>query len=162
MSAFSIKQTFKEMELSIKSGSKYQMTVSGIFEKLGSLGTIVSAMGCAACFPALASLGASIGLGFLSAYEGVFINKLLPLFAIIVLVSNILAWLSHRQHIRFVWGLLGPLMVLATLYLFWADNWSTYMFYVGLALMLIVSIWNIVSPPEKTCNLPEVETPHEA
>jgi len=62
------------------------MTVSGIFEKLGSLGTIVSAMGCAACFPALASLGASIGLGFLSAYEGVFINKLLPLFAIIVLV----------------------------------------------------------------------------
>ncbi len=138
------------------------MTVSGIFEKLGSLGIIVSAMGCAACFPALASLGASIGLGFLSAYEGVFINKLLPLFAIIVLVSNILAWLSHRQHIRLVWGVLGPLMVLATLYLFWADNWSTYMFYVGLALMLIVSIWNIVSPPEKTCNLSEVETPHEA
>jgi len=134
------------------------MTISGIFEKLGSLGSIVSAMGCAACFPALASLGAAIGLGFLSAYEGVFINKLLPLFAIIVLVSNIFTWMSHRQHIRLMWGLLGPLMVLATLYLFWTANWSTYMFYLGLALMLIVSIWNLVLPPAKTCALPESGT----
>ena len=134
------------------------MTVSNIFEKLGSVGTIVAAMGCAACFPALASLGAAIGLGFLSAFEGVFINKLLPLFAIIVLVSNIFAWASHQQHIRFVCGLLGPLMVLATLYLFWTDNWSTYMFYMGLVLMIAVSIWDIVSPPAKTCALPDAGT----
>lgn len=130
------------------------MTVSGIFEKLGSIGTIVTAMGCAACFPAIASLGASIGLGFLSAFEGMFINKLLPLFAIIVLGSNIFAWVSHRQHIRLIWGLLGPLMVLATLYLFWTDNWSTYMFYLGLILMLSVSAWNIISPPVKSCGHP--------
>lgn len=130
------------------------MTVSGVFEKLGSIGTIVTAVGCPACFPALASLGASIGLGFLSAFEGMFINKLLPLFAIIVLVSNIFAWVSHRQHIRLIWGLLGPLMVLATLYLFWTDNWSTYMFYSGLILMLSVSAWNIISPPVKSCGLP--------
>lgn len=132
------------------------MTGSDIFEKLGSVGTIVSAMGCAACFPALASLGAAMGLGFLSAFERVFINKLVPLFAIIVLVSNISAWVSHQQHIRLVCGLLGPLMVLATLYLFWTDNWSTYMFYLGLALMLIVSVWNIISPPQKICNLPVI------
>lgn len=137
------------------------MTGSDIFEKLGSVGTIVSAMGCAACFPALASLGAAMGLGFLSAFEGVFINKLVPLFAIIVLVSNIFAWVSHQQHIRLVCGLLGPLMVLATLYLFWTDNWSTYMFYLGLALMLIVSVWNIISPPQKICNLPVIERINE-
>ncbi len=53
------------------------MTVLGLFDKVGSVGSIISATCCAACFPALASLGASIGLGFLSAYEGVFINKLL-------------------------------------------------------------------------------------
>jgi hypothetical protein len=29
-------------------------------------------MGCAACFPAIASLGAAIGLGFLGKYEGLF------------------------------------------------------------------------------------------
>jgi len=129
--------------------------ISRIVDKVGATGTVVSAMGCAACFPALASLGASIGLGFLSAYEGLFINKLIPLFASIVLVSNLFAWVSHRNYIRLVWGLLGPLMVLATLYLFWTDNWSTYMFYAGLLLMLAVSIWDIVSPPHKICELPE-------
>ncbi len=132
--------------------------ISRFTEKAGSVGALISAMGCAACFPALASLGASIGLGFLSAYEGVFINKLLPLFALIVLFSNLVAWVSHRNYIRMIWGLLGPLMVLATLYLFWTDNWSTYMFYAGLVLMIAVSIWDIVSPPAKTCALPEAGT----
>lgn len=132
--------------------------ISRLIGKAGSVGALVSAMGCAACFPALASLGASIGLGFLSAYEGVFINKLLPLFALIVLVSNLVAWVSHRNYIRLIWGLLGSLMVLATLYLFWTYNWSTYMFYTGLVLMLAVSIWDIISPPTKTCALPETGT----
>ncbi|EEM5327477.1 hypothetical protein GKT77_24610 [Salmonella enterica] len=36
-----------------------------IADKTGALGSVVSAMGCAACFPALASFGAAIGLGFL-------------------------------------------------------------------------------------------------
>ncbi len=132
--------------------------ISRLVDKVGSVGALVAAMGCAACFPALASLGASIGLGFLSAYEGVFINKLLPLFALIVLVSNLVAWVSHRDYIRLIWGLLGPLMVLATLYLFWTDNWSTYMFYAGLVLMIAVSIWDIVSPPAKICALPHAGT----
>ena len=132
--------------------------ISRFVDKFGSVGALVAAMGCAACFPALASLGASIGLGFLSAYEGVFINKLLPLFALIVLVSNLVAWVSHGDYIRLIWGLLGPLMVLATLYLFWTDNWSTYMFYTALVLMLAVSIWDIVSPPAKSCVLPEAGT----
>ncbi len=132
--------------------------ISRLVDKVGSVGALVSAMGCAACFPTLASLGASIGLGFLSAYEGVFINKLLPLFALIVLMSNLVAWVSHRNYIRLIWGLLGPLMVLATLYLFWTDNWSTYMFYAGLVLMIAVSIWDIISPPAKNCALPEAET----
>ena len=132
--------------------------ISRLADKVGSVGALVAAMGCAACFPALASLGASIGLGFLSAYEGMFINKLLPIFAFIVLVSNLIAWLSHHNYIRMIWGLLGPLMVLATLYLFWTDNWSTYMFYMGLVLMIAVSIWDFVSPPIKTCAMPEAET----
>jgi hypothetical protein len=33
--------------------------VTRISDKAGSLGSIVSAMGCGACFPALASLGAA-------------------------------------------------------------------------------------------------------
>ena len=132
--------------------------ISRPVDKVGSVGALVSAMGCAACFPALASLGSSVGLGFLSAYEGVFINKLLPIFAIIVLVANVLAFFSHKIWYRTLAGITGPIMVLLTLYPLWKYGWSTTLFYTGLALMLAVSIWDIVSPPIKTCALPEAET----
>ena len=120
-------------------------------DKTGTIGTIVSAMGCAMCFPAIASLGATIGLGFLSRYEGLFINTLLPIFAVVALVANIHTAWAHRSLSRLFLGIAGPSMVLATLYLFWTDNWSTYMFYAGLMTMLAVSIWDIASPPKRVC-----------
>ncbi len=124
---------------------------SRLAEKTGSVGAIVSAMGCASCFPAIASLGASVGLGFLGQFEGLFINTLLPVFAVVALAANLLTAWSHRRVGRALFGIAGPIMVLATLYLFWSDHWSTYMFYVGLAFLLIASIWDIVSPPRKAC-----------
>lgn len=125
--------------------------VTRISDKAGSFGAIVSAAGCASCFPAIASLGATMGLGFLSQYEGLFINTLLPVFAVIALVANVLSAWSHRRPVRFLFGITGPSMVLATLYLFWTDNWSTYMFYAGLVMMLAVSVWDIASPPTRVC-----------
>jgi len=125
--------------------------ITRISDKAGSIGAIVSAMGCASCFPAIASLGATMGIGFLSRYEGLFINTLLPVFAVIALVTNVLSAWSHRRPVRFLLGITGPIMVLATLYLFWTDNWSTYMFYTGLVIMLAVSVWDIASPPTRVC-----------
>lgn len=61
--------------------------ITRIAGKTGALGSVVSAMGCAACFPAIASFGAAIGLGFLSQYEGLFIGILLPMFAGIALLA---------------------------------------------------------------------------
>jgi len=43
-------------------------------------------------------------------------------------------------------------MVLLTMYPLWAYNWSTYLLYAGIAIMLIVSVWDIVSPPGKVCS----------
>ena len=71
--------------------------ISRVADKTGALGSIVSAMGCGACFPALASFGAAIGLGFLQDYEGLFISRLMPLFAGLALLANALGWLKHRQ-----------------------------------------------------------------
>lgn len=51
------------------SESRFMGLMTRIADKTGALGSVVSAMGCAACFPALASFGAAIGLGFLSQYE---------------------------------------------------------------------------------------------
>jgi len=125
--------------------------LSWIADKAGSTGSVISAMGCAFCFPALASLGATIGLGFLSQYEGLLVNTLLPLFAGIALLANIIGWFGHRLFYRTLLGLIGPVLVLATLYPLWQYNWSTYLFYSGLAFMLVVSLRDIFLPPPKYC-----------
>lgn len=120
-----------------------------LFDKAGALGVITAALGCASCFPALGSLGAAIGLGFLSQYEGLFVNTLLPIFAWIALVANVFAYFYHKVWYRTVAGIIGPIMVLLTMGPLWTYNWSTYLFYGGIALMLFVSIWDIVSPAHK-------------
>jgi len=116
------------------------------FNKSGVVGTIVASMGCASCFPALGALAATLGLGFLASFEGVFINTLLPVFALLALATNIASSVSNRRWLRLVVGISGPVMVLSTLYPLWRYDWSTYLFYAGLALMLMVVIWDMVSP----------------
>ena len=121
-----------------------------IVDKTGAIGMIAASLSCASCFPALAALGASIGLGFLTQYEGFFLNTMIPVAAWIVLASNLIAWWSHRIWWRTLIAVAAPSMVLATFYLFWTDNWSTDMFYVGVGLMFGVSTWDLVSPPRKS------------
>lgn len=123
-----------------------------VADKSGAVGTVVSAMGCASCFPALGALGASLGLGFIAQWEGLFINTLLPIFAWLVIAANVLGYISHRVWWRLLLGIAGPAMVLATLYLFWTDNWSTNMFYAGIGLMLAVSIFDLFYPAQKSCS----------
>lgn len=121
-------------------------------DKIGSLGALISAMGCGMCFPAIASLGAAVGLGFLSQWEGLFINTLLPLFAWIALVLNGLGWLSHRQWHRSVLGMTGPVLLLLSLYPLFQYGWSSYVTYTALGLMVGVSFWDIFSPANKRCD----------
>lgn len=133
--------------------------LSRLSDKAGSVGAVASAMGCASCFPAIASLGASLGLGFLSQFEGLFINTLLPIFALIALVANLVSAWSHPRIARLLLGIAGPCMVLATLYLFWTDNWSTYLFYAVLVFMLATSTWDITLPPNKSCEVSAETSP---
>lgn len=133
--------------------------ITRIADKTGVVGSIVTAMGCAVCFPAMASLGAAIGLGFLSQYEGLFITTLLPLFAAIALLANAVGWLSHRQWPRSLLGVMGPAIVLAALYLFFGRWWTAGLFYAGLALMLGVSLWDLVSPAHRRCFPTSCPTP---
>ena len=128
--------------------------LSSIGNKAGGLGSIVSAMGCAACFPAIASFGGAIGLGFLSQYEGLFITVLLPLFAGLALVANALGWLSHRQWQRSVLGMVGPIIVLVATF-----TMAEKLLYVGLAAMVGVSIWDFLSPASRRCGPDGCELP---
>lgn len=120
-------------------------------DKAASLGALVSAMGCAMCFPAIASLGAALGMGFLAHWEGLFVNTLLPLFAWLALVLNALGWFSHRQWHRSLLGMAGPTILLLSLYPWFQYGWSSYATYTGIGVMLAVSVWDLVSPANRRC-----------
>ncbi len=117
-----------------------------VFEKLGSLGAVISALGCAGCFPALGALAAILGLGFLSQYEGLFINTLLPLFALLVLFLNAVSWTRHRVFWRGLLSVLPPIVILLALYPLWAYGWSTILFYTALVAMFAMSIFDLLKP----------------
>jgi mercuric ion transport protein len=117
----------------------------------GTFGSVIAAASCPACFPALASLGAAAGLGFLSEYEGLFITTLLPWFAGIALVANALGWLRHRQWWRSLLGVIGPGLVLAAMLLFFGQWWTARLLYTGLALMVVASLWDLLSPSRPNC-----------
>lgn len=125
--------------------------VTRIADKSGALGVVISAMGCSMCFPAIASLGAAIGLGFLAPWEGVLVHVLLPLFALIALVANGLGWFRHRQWHRTILGMTGPGIVLLASLVFLGRPWDSGLLYVGLALMVGGSIWDLVSPANRHC-----------
>ncbi len=125
--------------------------ITRVADKSGALGSLVAAMGCAMCFPALASVASALGLGFLAQWESTFINTLLPAFAVIALAANALGWLAHRQWHRSLLGMVGPSLVLLTLYPLWKYSWSTYLLYTGLGLMLAIAAWDIYSPATRHC-----------
>ncbi|MHB0991583.1 MAG: organomercurial transporter MerC [Burkholderiales bacterium] len=120
-------------------------------DKAGVLGSIVTAMGCAACFPAFASLGAVVGLGFLNRYEHFLVSTLLPFFAAVVLFANAYGWFAYRQWHRTLAGMAGPAIVLMDILLFRGHSWTAGLLYVGLGLMAAVSIWDVFAPAHRAC-----------
>ncbi|VAV93761.1 Mercuric transport protein, MerC [hydrothermal vent metagenome] len=125
--------------------------VTGVLAKIGegsgALGTVVSAMGCAMCFPAIASIGAAIGLGFLEQWEGLFLRTLMPLFALLALLANAVGWFAHRSLLRALVGISGPVLVLLALYPLFMSDFRNAVLYAGLALMVGFALWDIFIRP---------------
>lgn len=138
-------------------------------DKTGVIGTIVGSFSCAMCFPATASIGAAIGLGFLSQWEGVFVNLLIPIFALIVLFANLAGWLSHRQWQRTLTGSIGPVMVLIGAFGLMGVFGMTHgflpaavargVFYAGLIVMFLAAVWDMIKPANRRCEPDGCETP---
>ncbi|MDE3027343.1 MAG: organomercurial transporter MerC [Paracoccaceae bacterium] len=133
------------------------LTRSG--DKTGALGVLVSTMGCGMCFPAFASLGAALGLGFLQQFEGLFVSTLLPLFASVALAANGLGYLRHRQWLRSLLGILGPAIVIAGSVWWLGSAWMRPLVYTGTVVMLGVSIWDLVWPANRRCAPDACEVP---
>ncbi|PHS24629.1 MAG: mercury transporter MerC [Robiginitomaculum sp.] len=117
--------------------------LSKLGESSGALGSVVSAMGCAMCFPAIASIGAALGLGFLDQWEGLFLKTLLPLFTSLAIFANVLGWFAHHQLWRVLMGIVGPILVLLALYPLFSYSGRNSIFYTGLALMVGFAVWDI-------------------
>ncbi len=132
--------------------------LSRILDKTGVLGTIISGFSCAMCFPALASMGAAIGLGFLSRWEGIFVHVLIPIFLLIALLANVLGWFAHRQWQRAALGSIGPLIALfgdfGMTQHFLPVEFARILFYAGIILMVLVSISDLLNPAHKRCAVP--------
>ena len=131
-------------------------------DKTGSLGAITAAMGCSFCFPAIASLGAAIGLGFLAQWEGFLLTKILPAAAILTIAVNLLGYLHHRQWYRSLLGVIGPTAILLVLNFWFMASWRTEAIYAGLGLMMVVSIWDIFWPANRHCKTPVEAPDHSA
>jgi len=130
--------------------------ISFLTDKVGSIATFIAAAGCASCFPALGALGASLGLGFFAQFEGIFINTLLPIFATIVLITNLYSWYKHRIWYRGLLSIIGPSYVLIVLNFLWYPNeWQVMLFYGAIALMIFVSVWDTLNPASKLCRVTE-------
>ncbi|GFG73810.1 mercury transporter MerC [Mycobacterium botniense] len=139
-----------------------QQIVRMMTDKVGVVGTVVSAMACAMCFPAVGAIGAALGLGFLSRWEDVFIN-VLPLFAVLVLVANALG--AHRQWRRSALGVIGPILVLIGWVSFMsgvlAHGPARVVLYAGLVVMVVYAVWDLVSPRRRRCGPEGCELPAE-
>ena len=122
-------------------------------DKTGSFGAVIAAMGCSFCFPAIASLGAAVGLGFLAQYEGFLLTRVLPAAAILTLAVNILGYFHHRQWYRTLLGVIGPAAILLILNFWFANYWRTDAIYAALGLMVAVSIWDIFWPANRHCEV---------
>lgn len=108
-----------------------------------TMGAIIAAMSCPACFPALASLASALGLGFLGRFEGPAIRYILPLFALVGLAANVIGG-RRRGWARMVIGIVGPLLVLAAALLMATYGMPTeWLLYPGLVLMIAVAIWDL-------------------
>ncbi len=135
-----------------------------ILEKSGVVGAVIGSFSCAMCFPAAASLGAAIGLGFLSQWEGLFMHWLIPIFAGAALMANLAGWFSHHQWHRTLAGSVGPIIalvgVLGMTQHFLPINLARVTFYTGLIIMVIVSIWDMARPAHRRCATEACDTPH--
>lgn len=125
--------------------------ITRLGDKSGSFGAVIAAMGCSFCFPAIASLGAAIGLGFLAQWEGFLLTKVMPGAAILTLLVNVLGYFHHRQWYRSVLGVIGPITILLILNFWFATYWRTDAIYAALALMVAVSVWDIFWPENRHC-----------
>jgi len=112
---------------------------SGVVEEIATVGALLAAAACPACFPMLAVVGTALGLGIFRPFEGwVFI--VFQTLVVLASVRTVLSFLRHRRLIPLIVGLSGPLLVFFALY-FWFNQ---FLLYLGLFGLIVASVLNFL------------------
>ncbi|MEC5607510.1 organomercurial transporter MerC [Serratia nevei] len=133
------------------SESRFMGLMTRIADKTGALGSVVSRW-LRRPLPSPRQLRRGHRAGLRARHEGLFISRSLPLFAALAFLANALGWFSHRQWLRSLLGMIGPAIVFAATVWLLGNWWTANLMYVGLALMIGVSIWDFVSPAHRRCD----------
>ena len=89
----------------------------GFIDKIGSIGSLLAAAACPACFPMWAVVGSALGLGILHPFEGkvFFVFQLL---VAVALVGSIISYFNHRKVLPLLTGTISPALIFFGLYVF--------------------------------------------
>lgn len=116
------------------------MTKSGVVEKFGTVGALLAAVACPACFPILAVVGTALGLGIFHPFEGwVFVAFQVLVF--IALVGNIFSFFCHRRVFPLILGVASPALIFFVLYVWFNQP----LLYLGLLGLAAASVFNYIA-----------------
>ncbi len=112
----------------------------GIIEKLASIGAVIAAAACPACFPVLAVVGSVLGLGVLHRFEGsVFL--VFQILVLLALAGNVASFLGHRRILPLIVGVVSPLIIFFALYV----QFHPLMLYLGLFGLAAASVLSFIA-----------------
>lgn len=110
---------------------------SGVIEKIGTIGTLLAAAACPACFPMLAVAGTALGLGIFHPFEG-WIFIAFQILVVIATLGNLLSFARHRRILPIIIGLAGPLLIFFALHV----RFNQLLLYFGLFGLVAASVLN--------------------
>ncbi len=113
---------------------------SAVIEKVGSVGAILAALACPACFPVLAVVSTALGLGIFRPFEG-WVFVVFQILVLIALVGNILSFSRHRRVLPLILGAISPTLIFSVLYV----RFNQPLLYVGLCGLAAASLWNFIA-----------------
>jgi len=109
-------------------------------DKLGIVGSLIAAL-CCLGVPAVLSIFAAIGLGFL--INDAILLPLLAVFLLITLVGLFSGYRSHRKKVALIVGLLSAVVMFLFLFIFPP---ITYLGLAGLIAASVLNVWH-----QRTC-----------
>jgi mercuric ion transport protein len=116
------------------------MRADAVIEKFGTIGALLAAAACPVCFPMLAVMGTTLGLGIVRPFEGwTFI--VFQILVVIAALGNILSFLRHRRTLPLLIGLTAPAIIFFAMYL----RFSQPLVYLGLFGLAAASMLNYVA-----------------